>query len=75
LVKTSKEGVKINNNDLVLNGKSLKLPIECPSNGPCNDFAFHLSNDIKKGTYQVVLRADIGDDINQKWYVDKVTIK
>lgn len=71
MIWKSKEGVK---EKLVLNGKSTKLPIECPSSGPCNDFAFHLSDKTKKGTYQVVLREDIGDDINQKWHTDKVTI-
>ncbi len=34
-----------------------------------------LSNSIKKRTYQIVYRADIGDDLNEKWYTDKVVIK
>jgi hypothetical protein len=64
LVKTTHDGVKVKNNDIVLNGKATRLKINCPSGDSCSNFAFHLPNSIKKGTYQIVYRADIGDDLN-----------
>jgi hypothetical protein len=73
LVKTSNDGVKVKNSHIVLNGKSTKLPINCLDG--CTNFAFHLPNNIKKGTYQIVYEVTFDTDDHQAWYTDKVIIK
>ena len=62
LVKTKSDGLKVKNNNVVFNGKSIKLQINCLSENKCfNDFTIRLSNNIKKGTYQVIYRTETED--------------